>query len=85
MVAGDVVVSFSGSFQPAATVEVVLLHVGLDTGSASKYIGIQSGDTIRTKTDKFGGGPTVKICINNTYYFATDMTDYEGCSGIQIA
>ena len=86
MVAGDVVSSVTaGNFQPAATVEVIILSLFQAAGaftltdgvtSPSSYLGAWSAANNANR----GGQMNQKICVTNAIY----INFVGGFSGIQI-
>ena len=89
MVAGDVVngVNLSGSFQPAATVEICL--VSLQGLGGDVNAGISNGVTNHSNAYNSGVSGTnfslgIKFFITNTIYLSRVGGDNVGYSGIQI-
>jgi len=90
MAVGDVVSGFSGSFQPASGVSVIITFAGY--GNTGGVIGITDGSSTGkvfvselTRANYWNGSDNGlslwKIPINNTNYFS----GLDGYAGIQVA
>jgi len=86
MVAGDVVSSVTaGNFQPAATIEVIVLSFFQGAGGITLTDGVTSPNTYfgawsAANNANRGGQMNHKVCVTNTIY----INYVGGFSGIQI-